>query len=291
MPELPEVEIIKRGLEQRVIGKKIVDIEVRLDKMFQGKKEDIIGAKVEKIRRWAKMLEIGLSGGKSILIHLKMTGQLVYREKAEGVEEGKLEFRGGHPEKNYLGKLPNRFTHLIFHFTNGGALYFNDLRRFGWAKIYETDEISRVKAIRELGPEPFDAKFTSSYLLKAAARRPRSKIKQVLMDQTIAAGVGNIYADEALFCTGVSPLRLSGTVKLSEFEKIVKCLKRSLKRGLEFGGSSENTFVNVEGARGKMQDHLLVYRRAGQKCFSCTGGIKRVKIAGRGAHFCPNCQK
>jgi len=296
MPELPEVEIIKRGLSEKIIGKGIADVDVRVVKMFQGKKEDIVGAKISKIKRRAKMLLIGLSNDKTMLIHLKMTGQLVYRQvKSEKlkVKSGgqNTEFRGGHPQKGYLGKLPNKFTHVIFTFKDGGVLYFNDLRKFGYIKVYDADEIEDLKVLKELGPEPFTEELTVEYLMRICAKRPRVKIKQILMDQTVISGIGNIYADESLFCAGISPLRLSKDVKRSEFKKIIECVKKVLKKGLKYGGSSENTFVNVGGEQGQMQNHFQVYRQTGKPCPKCGGKIVRIVITGRGTHYCPKCQQ
>lgn len=291
MPELPEVEIIKHGLQERIVGKKIVEVDVRVAKIFQGQKGDIIGAKVAKIERRAKMLIIELSNGKSMLVHLKMTGQLVYQGKGQS-EKGKVdEVRGGHPQKGYLGKLPNQFTHVIFKFSDGSVLYFNDLRKFGYIKVYDTKEIDDLKVLKELGPEPFDKGLTPEYLMKICAKRPRVKIKQILMDQTVISGVGNIYADESLFCARVLPLRVAKDIKRSELEKIIGCIKKVLRKGLEYGGSSENTFVNVEGKQGQMQNHFQVYRQTGKPCPVCGGKITRTVVGGRSTHYCPVCQQ
>jgi len=296
MPELPEVEIIKRGLNEKIVGKQIAEVDIRVPKIFQGQKDSVIGAKVLKIERRAKMMIIELSNNKSMLVHLKMTGQLVYQQvksKKEKVKSGKqnTEFRGGHPQKGYLGKLPNQFTHVIFTFKDGGVLYFNDLRKFGYIKVYDTKEINDLKVLKELGPEPYDKKLTPEYLMKICAKKSRTKIKQILMDQTAISGVGNIYADESLFCAGISPLRQVKDIKRSELEKIINCIKKVLKKGLEYGGSSENTFVNVEGKQGQMQKHFQVYRQTGNNCPHGCGRIERTVVAGRGTHYCPICQQ
>lgn len=319
MPELPEVEIIKRGLNEKIAGKQIAEVDIHVSKIFQGQEDDVIGAKVSKIKRRAKMIIIGLDNDKSLLIHLKMTGQLVYQVKSEkhapspcvpcnnrtqsvspeamvtGEKvksgEGEIKFRGGHPQKGYLGKLPNQFTHVTFKFSDGSLLYFNDLRKFGYIKVYNTKEINDLKVIKELGPEPFAKELTPEYLMKICAKKPRAKIKQILMDQTIISGVGNIYADESLFCAGISPLRLARDAKRSELEKIIGCIKKVLKKGLEYGGSSENTFVNVEGKPGRMQNHFMIYRKTGQKCPNNCGIVRRTVVGGRGTHYCPICQR
>jgi len=284
MPELPEVEIITRGLKNKIIGREFKNIEVRAAKLFKGNVKDILGTKIKYIQRHAKMIEIGLSGDKALLIHLKMTGQLVYRSKGG-------EVRGGHPDKNYLGPLPNRFTHIIFHFKDGGVLYFNDLRKFGYVKIFDQKNLSGTKELKDLGPDPFTKELNEEYLMRVISKRSRIKVKQILMDQTVIAGIGNIYADESLFCARISPLRPAGQVKKTQLTKLISCIRKVLKKALEYGGSSENTFVNVEGKQGKMQDHFQIYRKTGLHCPVCGGKIMRTVVSGRGTHYCPVCQK
>jgi len=288
MPELPEVEIIKKGLEQRIVGKKIADIEVKVTKMFQGKKEDVVGAKVISIERRAKMLVINLSNKNSLLIHLKLTGQLVFDHKA-GDKSKRI--AGGHPSKDWVADLPNKFTHITFKFSDGSILYFNDLRKFGYIKVYKTNEIDEQKVLKELGPEPMTPQLSPEYLMKIIARRPKIKIKQILMDQTIISGVGNIYSDEALFCARISPLRPAKDIKRTELTKLIACIREVLQKGLKYGGSSENTFVNVEGKQGEMQKHFNVYSKKGEPCSGCKGKIVRTTVGGRGTHYCPTCQK
>ncbi|MDH4358843.1 MAG: bifunctional DNA-formamidopyrimidine glycosylase/DNA-(apurinic or apyrimidinic site) lyase [Candidatus Berkelbacteria bacterium] len=288
MPELPEVEIIKKGLDDKIVGKTVSDIEIKVPKMFQGKKDDVVGAKITSIERRAKMLIINLSNKNSLLIHLKLTGQLVFDYKA-GDKSKRV--AGGHPSKDWVADLPNQFTHVIFKFSDGSVLYFNDLRKFGYVKVYKTGEIDEQKVLRELGPEPFSKEFSVDYLMRIFAKRPRVKIKQVLMDQTVISGVGNIYSDEALFCARISPLRLAKDVEKTELIKLVSCVREILQKGLKYEGSSENTFVNVEGKQGEMQKHFQVYQQTGKPCPECGTKIERIKIGGRSSHFCSTCQK
>lgn len=288
MPELPEVEIITCGLRERIVGRTIKSVEVRLPKIFQGSIDNVLGAKIEKIERRAKMVLIHLSNDYAMLIHLKMTGQLVFDQK-EGDKSGRT--AGGHPSADWVADLPSKFTHVIFHFVDGGVLYFNDLRRFGYIKIYKKSEIDKIKTLADLGPEPFSNNLTPEYLMSIFAKRPKIKIKQILLDQTVISGVGNIYADESLYCAKISPLRLAKDVKRTEMLKLIGCIKAVLEKSLKYGGSSENTYVNVEGRQGQMQNHFHVYRKTGQKCPRCGGIIKRVVVGGRGTHFCPECQK
>jgi len=288
MPELPEVEIIKKGLADKIVGREISDVEVKAAKIFQGNEDSIIGAKISGIKRHAKIIEIDLSNGLALLIHLKMTGQLVFDSRPNDISN---RVAGGHPSKDWVADLPNKFTHAIFKFKDGSILFFNDLRKFGYIKVFKQDELESSKELKDLGPNPFTKELTEEYLMQIISRRPKIKIKQILMDQTVIAGVGNIYADESLFCAGVSPLRPAGMVNRSELGKLIKCIRFVLKKGLEYGGSSENTFVNVEGEQGKMQNHFKIYRKTGQACPNKCGAVKRVVIGGRGTHYCPVCQK
>lgn len=288
MPELPEVEIIKRGLEDKIVGKEIVEVDVGEAKIFQGKKETILGAKIVGIKRHAKIIEVDLSNGLALLIHLKMTGQLVF-DKRQNDKSDRV--AGGHPSKDWVADLPNKFTHVIFRFKDGAVLFFNDLRKFGYIKVYKSKNLKDSKELKDLGPNPFTNELNEEYLMRVAIKRPRTKIKQILMDQTVISGIGNIYADESLFCAGISPLRPANTLSRSELGKLIKCVREVLKKGLEYGGSSENTFVNVEGEKGKMQDYFKIYRKTGQTCPNRCGYVKRVVVGGRGTHYCPKCQK
>lgn len=292
MPELPEVEIITRGLEKKIWGKVIDKIEVRADKLFHGSREDVVGKKITSIERHAKMIEIDLSEGKALLIHLKMTGQLIFDPSTSSGQANKADrVAGGHPSRDWVADLPNKFTHVIFYFKDGSVLYFNDLRKFGYVKVYDQQQLKNTRELKDLGPDPFTQNLTAEYLMKIISKRPRMKIKQIITDQTVIAGIGNIYADESLFCAKISPLRPAKDVSRSELQKLISCIRSVLKKALELGGSSENTFVNVEGQKGQMQDHFQIYRRTGQDCPHSCGKVKRVVVGGRGTHFCPVCQK
>lgn len=288
MPELPEVEIIRQGLANHIVGKKIAEVSVRSSKIFQGDEKSIIGAKIISIERRAKMILIDLDNDRSLLIHLKMTGQLVFDKSPNDKSTRTV---GGHPSRDWVADLPNQFTHVIVHFIDGSILYFNDLRKFGYIKLYDTKEINSLKVLKELGPEPFSEKLTPEYLMAICAKRPRVKIKQILMDQTAISGIGNIYADESLFCAGISPLRPAGCLAKSELMRLINCIIKVLNKGLKYGGSSENTFVNVEGGRGQMQGHFRVYRKTGSICPRGCGKVVRTVVGGRGTHYCPICQK
>jgi len=268
MPELPEVETIRRGLQNKIIGKKITDIDILNPKSFQGETKDIVDNKIIDIERRAKLIRIKLSNGLNLLFHLKLTGQLIYQT---------------------IQKLTT--TRLIFTFDDQSKLFFNDLRKFGWCKVMTDNDIDKLYK-KDYGLEPLDEKFDVNYLLTHAKRIPNRNIKQFLMDQTIAAGMGNIYTDEALFEAKISPLRKVKDIKMSEWQTLISSMQKVLSMGIRFGGTTDSDYVNADGKKGGMQDHLNVYHKTGKPCpGSCGGRIERITIGGRGTHFCPNCQK
>lgn len=288
MPELPEVETVKRGLEKAVKGKKLADFESDWHKMtnkpVKQYKSILKGKKILDVRRRSKMLIIDLSGGWHLLFHLKMTGQLVFRDKKHCLI-------GGHPIEKSCENLPNKFTHAIFTFSDGSHLYFNDIRKFGWARLFKTEELEHALAKMKLGPEPFDKSFTVDYLARAMKRRPRAKIKQFIMAPEIVVGVGNIYSDEVLFFARVRPDRLAAQVKPPEIKRIHDGIIRILTAAIKAQGTTFSNYVNSNGEAGAYTKKLKVYQRYGQKCYHCKGKVKSMKIGGRTASFCPQCQK
>jgi len=293
MPELPEVETIRKGLKKAIVGKKIAGLDIRVPKMFYGKKEDVVGKKVTDVDRRAKQIIIDLSGDKALLIHLKMTGQLIYHAKNFNPKNSRLTTKnfqaGGHPSKDWFDNLPNVTTHIVFDFSDGSKLFFNDLRKFGWIKIFETLKLKN-KLTKELGIEPFDKEFTAEKLSKIIKSKPRWNIKKILTDQSLIAGIGNIYADESLFWAKISPQRKAGMIKYDEIAKLHRSIVKALEIGLKYGGSSENTYVKIDGSKGKAQEHFRVYSQQGKKCV-CGGKITKIQLNSRGTHFCPQCQK
>jgi len=300
MPELPEVETIKRGLEKRIVKKTISNLEVLSPRSLQGKKEDIVLNQILEINRRAKVVAFKLSNNKNLLFHLKMTGQLIYRsvvgsrESVGSTTNYKLQttdqFAGGHPDHNWHAKLPNSTTALVFDFSDGTHLYFNDLRKFGWCKVLSDEQLKEIW--NEYGPEPFDKAFDAEYLMQKASKIPNRNAKQFITDQGIIAGIGNIYADEILFQSRISPLRKVKDIQFSEWKKIISDTKKVLEMGIKYGGTTDSDYLNAEGEKGGMQDHLNVYHKTGEKCpAGCGGTIKRTIVGGRGTHYCPNCQK
>jgi len=296
MPELPEVETIKRGLAKRIVGKTIRDLEVRYPKTFQGDKMEVEGHKVEGLKRRAKVLAIKLDNNFNLLFHLKMTGQLIYKQESGETNQelrakGEDYFAGGHPDHEWHAKLPDKTTALVFHFNDDSVLFFNDMRKFGWCKVLTNDELEKLFK-DEYGPEPFDQEFNYEYLIRQAAKIPNRNAKQFLTDQSIIAGIGNIYVDEALFDARISPLRKVKDISLSEWKKIIESVKKVLEMGIEFGGTTDSDYVNAEGKKGGMQDHLKVYHKTGEPCSGdCGGVVERITVGGRGTHYCQNCQK
>ena len=217
------------------------------------------------------------------MIHLKLTGQLIYQKK-----DGKVGVVGGHPIKQDLQKLPNRFSHAIFEFSDGSHLFFNDIRKFGYMKLVDKQGLADIE--KQYGPEPLLSKFSVQELQNILARRKGLKIKQLLLDQKLIAGIGNIYADESLFCAGVDPRRQAGKVKPDEIKKLYACIKRILKLAVLKRGSSVEYFVDASGRQGGMVPCLKVYGRAGKPCKKCGYPIKKIKLNGRGTHFCEKCQ-
>lgn len=307
MPELPEVETIRLGLEKYLIGRKIKDIKIRVAKIFVGKKADAIGAKIIDLKRIGKALIIGLDNDFVLIVHLKMTGQLIYQDaKTKGLTlSAKI---GG-------ATLPSKYSHIIFTLDNGAFLYYNDLRQFGWLKIVKKTELMQIPFFKEMGPEPFVASpkagfslrkiagqaglqpsvaapnFLTLNLLKDILKQSNISIKPLLMEQKKIGGIGNIYANDALFEAGINPQRKSKTLSETEIKKLYNAILKVLRKGLRYGGSSDENFVNALGQEGNYQDHTLVYGREGEKCRVCGSKVQKVKLGGRGTYFCPACQR
>ena len=284
MPELPEVETIRRGLERCLVGLTLKGVDVLLRKQFRGEVGDVLGARVVAVRRRGKITAVDLSNGKSLLVHLKLTGQLVF-------QRGKDKFLGGHPIPFAGTTLPAKTTHVIFHFGDGSTLFYNDIRQFGWIKVAETAKLESESEFSKLGPEPLTREFTADYL-KGVLAKTAKPVKLVLMDQEKVSGVGNIYANDALFEAKIDPRRPAKSLSRKETSELFDAIGVVLREGIKYGGSSENAFVNVEGEMGSYQDHTRVYGKGGEDCpGSCGGQIRRIELGGRGTFFCPKCQK
>lgn len=300
MPELPEVETIKRGLEQVLPRLQLENVDVLAPAKFHHKYDigKLDKQKITGVRRRAKVLIIDLDDGNSILFHLKMTGQLIYQDLIRGRtspgSRGPTSTRhiaGGHPTPPLKTPVPNKSTHVVFSFTNGGQLFFNDLRKFGWIKVFPTPEVGQLDLLKTVGPEPFDEKFTAEQFYKNLQRRKNTAIKTALMDQTVIAGVGNIYSDEALWLAQIHPNKKVKDLTKKEIELLFTSVKTSLDIAIKHRGSSSRSYVDHKGDIGTFLDYANTYHRTGKPCKRCSTPIVRQKIGGRSAHYCPNCQQ
>ncbi len=363
MPELPEVETVRRGLQELVIGRKIKAVEhdtpgtpsqtsssgskslnsgqnlpenrqhsygyasssransdselnnlsqeerpATVSKSFPNAAADVknflIGATIIDVRRRAKVLLIDLSSEYTLVIHLKMTGQLVFRgikpsatsragQAAWSVEQtdGEVRWGAGHPNDSLIGELPDRSTRVTFTFTDGSHLYFNDQRKFGWVRLMPTIEVPNIDFMQRVGPEPLEHDFTPEQFAERFKRRAKSPIKAALLDQTVVAGVGNIYADESLWGAKIHPLRPVASITKKEFKILYSELRDVMNLAIEKGGSTDRNYVNAEGKKGSYIDFARVFRREGKPCPRCGTTIIKFKAAGRGTHICPHCQR
>ena len=287
MPELPEVETVRRGLHELIIGRVIKEAANDTPKSFPNATTDVeqflVHAKVTDVRRRAKVLLLDLSTGYTLVIHLKMTGQLVFRSH-DAV------FGAGHPNESLIGELPDRSTRVTLTFKDNSKLYFNDQRKFGWMKLIPTLEVPNIDFMKKVGPEPLEADFTAEEFAARFTRRAKTSIKAALLDQSVVAGVGNIYADESLWGAKIHPQRLVGSILPVEFAALYTELRAVMNLAIEKGGSTDKNYVNAEGKRGSYMDFARVFRREGQECPRCGTQIIKFKAAGRGTHICPQCQ-
>ena len=289
MPEGPEVETIRRGLELGIVGQTLGAVDVLWEKSFPVPPDLIAqivtGAKITHLGRRAKVLIIELDNGYSMLFHLKMTGQLVL-VKSDGER-----FAGGHPTPSMRDALPDRSTRVVFGFESGDRLFFNDFRKFGWVKLVQTDEIELDPLVARLGPEALSDKFTPAFLQSQLDRHKRAPIKPVILDQSTVAGIGNIYADESLHLAALHPQRLCGSLTASEVKRLHASIRDIIASGIAHGGTSFSSYVNALGGKGDYLDHARVFRRDGQACpVHPDTLIEKFKVAGRGTHICPKCQ-
>jgi formamidopyrimidine-DNA glycosylase len=290
MPELPEVENIRIQLEKYLVDHVFKKVEVRWRKSLPKDEKKLIDGKVKKVRRFGKALSLDLDNGYSTIIHVKMSGQLIYRgpnlKKTPKLSEKVKDGLGG------------KHTHVIFYLDQDSELYFNDVRKFGWIKVVKTSEVENIDFIKKLGPEP-QVSSTSSPINKLTLSRFKEivnstnrSIKILLMDQSKVAGVGNIYANDALWYAKVHPEIKSNKLKLKEQKKLFLAIEKVLKEGLRKGGASEQAFVTPDGKEGEYQKHSPAYGRKGEICPRCKKSkINKIEISGRGTYFCPSCQR
>lgn len=354
MPELPEVETVRRGLRELITGRVIKSArEFESPKSFPNAASDIkeflIGASIADVRRRAKVLLIDLSSDYTLVVHLKMTGQLVFigrnqpsklsstaslrvsvgapapgETRAADVSESlitdssgtsrqtsfrgrdesdefisapsggagpSLRFGAGHPNDSLIGELPDRSTRVALEFSDGSHLYFNDQRKFGWMKLFPTVEVPNIDFMKKVGPEPLEDGFTATEFIERTRRRNGTTIKAAILDQTVLAGVGNIYADESLWGAKLHPATRVRDVSDAQLAELLKEIKYVMNLAIEKGGSTDKNYVNAEGKRGSYIDFARVFRREGQPCQRHPDVlIEKIRVAGRGTHICPVCQ-
>lgn len=314
MPELPEVETVRIGLARLLPGRVVHDVWHDWAKGFPNAPADVarflVGAKITDVRRRAKVLLIDLSSDYTLVIHLKMTGQLVFAGKTgkrirdvrseirakpksqisnlKSVEE---RFGGGHPTRSLVDNLPDKSTRVILHFDNDAKLFFNDQRKFGWMRLIPTIQVPKIDFFKKVGPEPLDDNFTVDRFIERIKQRPKGVIKAVLLDQTVLAGVGNIYADEALFAAKIHPVTRVAQISRTKLVALYSDLITILKVSIEKGGATDRSYVNAKGQKGTYLGFAQVFRKQGQPCPRCGTPIEKIRVAGRGTHICPRCQK
>ena len=287
MPELPEVETVRIGLTRFLPGRQVVAVTHDNPISFPNAPEDVkkflISAKVLHVKRRAKVLLIELDTKYSLVIHLKMTGQLVF-------VSGQQRFGAGHPNDSLINELPDKSTHVTFEFDDGSHLYFNDQRKFGWVRLLPTAEVPNIDFFKRVGPEPLSAEFTPKIFRERLARRANTSVKAALLDQSVLAGVGNIYADEALWGAKIYPGTLVKNVSTAKLNTLFTTIRDVLQLSIEKGGSSDKNYVNAEGQKGSYLAFASVFRREGKPCPRCGTTILKSRVAGRGTHTCPKCQ-
>lgn len=280
MLELPEVETIRRGMMKYIVKQKITGVEVLCEKSFLGEKKEVIGREITGISRRGKAILIELQGGVVMMVHLRMTGQLIF--------VGKERFAGGHPSENFVEELPNKQTRVVFSLSNG-KLFFNDQRKFGFVKVLKATEVENDSFIRKLAKEPWEMTGEEFF---ATLQRKKVVIKAALLDQSVIAGLGNIYTDEALYLTGINPKTRSDEISRELAEKLLENARKVMEKSIELGGSTIRNYVNADGTRGNYLDKFAkAYGREGEICEKCGGKIKKIRVAGRGTYFCEECQK
>lgn len=286
MPELPEVETVRRGLSRLIINKKVTNVTTLNEKSFPNDmtavNEFLLNTEVIGIRRRAKVLLIDLASHYTLVIHLKMTGQLVYR--------GETKFGAGHPNDSLIGQLPDRSTRVVIDFSDGSHLFFNDQRKFGWVKLFPTLEVPNIDFMKKVGPEPLEDSFEAKEFIQRIRRRNGTTIKAAILDQTVLAGVGNIYADESLWGAKIFPGRRVRDVTDKELTLLLSEIKFVLNLSIEKGGSTDRNYVNAEGEKGSYIEFARVFRKEGKPCPRCGETITKTRIAGRGTHVCTHCQ-
>ncbi len=289
MPELPEVETIKRDLEKKIIGRTVVDVKSDWPKTVKEPEYELfekllVGKKITSVWRRAKNLIIGLSEDTFLLVHFKMTGHMIIAKASKLHKDHWDESDEASP----LADRVNQFIHLSFYLDNGQVMALSDMRKFAKVALIGKERLEEILA--DLGPEPLEPSFTYDLFLERLNGK-KGPIKKVLLEQDVIAGIGNIYADEILFEAGVLPVRLVYDLKDKELKAIYENIKKVLNKAVELRGTSTSDYRDTSGKKGGFADVRKVYRKTGEPCpQGCGGLVTRTKIAGRSSHYCQNCQ-
>lgn len=308
MPELPEVQTVVSELNKRLPGRRLARVVVSMGKIISIGPQTVsnirdtsqktvnefvrllTGRKFVSVRRRGKMLIFDIDGPLSMLVHLKMTGQFIFEDKAQAKRTGS-KYKILNKVTAPLVKLPTKHTHVIFHFTDGSTLFYNDLRQFGYLRLVHDKDIDKVKEFKDYGPEPLSKEFTFQVFKNSLKNRKKIPIKLALMDTKVVVGIGNIYSDEILYHARVRPDRQVSTLTPRELKAVFDQIKPVLKAGIKYKGSSVGDFVRTDGKWGSMGKHHYVYGRKKQPCLGCATIIKSQKLSGRTSCFCPKEQK
>jgi formamidopyrimidine-DNA glycosylase len=289
MPELPEVQTVVSDLQKKIVGDTIVGFwsdwpsAIKNSTLAKFKKE-VAGRKILGVHRIGKNIFVDLSGNKTLYLHLKMTGHLIIKSEDQKAEDQK-----------YFADRVNQYVHHSWTLKDKKgktiSLDFSDLRKFAKIVLVDTDKVGELKEIKALGIDAMDPKFDAKYFQALLEKRPKRKIRDILMDQTLIAGIGNIYLSEVLFGAGILPTHLAKDVKPEEVKRLHQIIIKTLKNAIEMRGTSDSDYRDTSGAPGGFQKVLRVYRRTGKKCSKCDTIIQRAKMGQRSVFFCANCQK
>ncbi len=289
MPELPEVEVVKRSLKRKILNSIIKKVQIKDYKLrYKVEKEignKLTGKKIKNIKRRSKFLIFEIDKSYLMLVHLGMTGKFFF------IDQNKEKFKTSfYYLLNY--QKDQKHDRVIFFLNNNRKLIYNDVRKFGFIKLYDLNQITRISHLNNLGPEPFEKKWNSKYFKDYIANRKRN-IKNILMDQKFVSGLGNIYVNEILFLSGVRPSRVVKKLKNSEIEKIIKYSKIILKGSIKLGGSTIKDFSSENGKKGVFQQYFKIYGRKDKKCSNvdCNNSVVKTAISNRATFFCKRCQK
>jgi formamidopyrimidine-DNA glycosylase len=305
MPELPEVQTIVNDLNKKVVGRRITGVWFDFPKIIKKPKpsdleQQIKGAKILRVERRAKYIKIYLDGGRLLLIHQKLTGHLLVGKwgirkaqpslAARGTRKRPREYEVKSLIKGSLAESVNDYIHLIFYLDDGRMMGFSDLRKFGTVRLGKTGEIENLPELKNLGPDALSPSLSFNKFINLINSEKR-KIKQVLMDQEIIAGIGNIYSDDILWMAKIHPFTPTYKLTAYQFKNLYQAMRKILQKAVKLRGTSTSDFRDTAGEKGGYTEARLAYQREGEPCRRCKTKIKRVKIGGRSAHFCPSCQK